>query len=62
MECRTMKYKWAATHTLTFKEWKAEKFVEYQDALDYAEEKRPYKSTYIWKLTEGKPLAWVEIA
>ena len=57
-----MNYKWAATHTLTFKEWKAEKFVEYQDALDYAEEKRPYKSTYIWKLTEGKPLAWVEIA
>ena len=31
--------------------------------LDYAEEKRPYhNSTYIWKLTEGKPLAWVEIA
>ena len=56
-------FKWATTHTLTFKEWKAEKFVEYQDALDYAEEKRPYhNSTYIWKLTEGKPLAWVEIA
>ena len=41
-----MNYKWAATHTLTFKEWKAEKFVEYQDALDYAEEKRPYPVSY----------------
>ncbi len=63
MECRTMNYKWATTHTFTFKEWKAKKFVEYQDALDYANEKYPYENhTYIWKLTEGKPLKWVEIA
>ena len=58
-----MTFNWAATDSFTFNERKAKKFVEFDDALVYAEEKRPYRnSTYIWKLTKGKPLKWMEVS
>ena len=56
-------FKWAATHTFNYSDSKANKFEEYQEALDYANENLPnHNSIYIWKLTKGKPLKWDEIA
>ena len=52
-------FKWAATETFTFKDPK--KFVEYGEAVAYAKERQPHtNSVYIWKLTTGKPIKWVE--
>tara|TARA_B100000945_G_scaffold146957_1_gene117665 strand:+ start:39 stop:212 length:174 start_codon:yes stop_codon:yes gene_type:complete len=52
-------FKWAATETFTFKDPK--KFIEYGEAVAYAKERRPYaNSVYIWKLTTGQPIKWVE--
>ena len=53
-----MTYKWAATDSFTFNERKAKKFVDFDDALIYADKTRP---VYIWKLTKGDPIKWMEL-
>ena len=58
-----MNFEWAVTDTWHFEPETCTNFYEFANAKDYARiwAKEVAGSVYLWKLTNGDPIKWMEV-
>ena len=58
-----MNFEWAVTDTWHFEPETCTNFYEFANAKDYARiwAKEAAGSVYLWKLTNGEPIKWMEV-
>ena len=57
-----MDFEWAVTSTFNFEEDTCVNFYEFANAKDYANIlTKEVGSVYLWKLTDGNPIKWMEV-
>ena len=58
-----MNFEWAVTDTWHFEPETCTNFYEFANAKDYARiwAKEVAGSVYLWKLTNGEPIKWMEV-
>ncbi len=59
-----MNFNWAVTDTWDFKNHTCVNFIEFGNAKDYAkiQSRDSQLPVYIWKLTTGNPIKWMEVS